>query len=545
MPQAVLAVAESAGVAGEWLRENGRRWLDELRSSAELVTDRLADLIVDVALTRTSGKVVVVSAFTEASSAVAGAVGHRRGESRVARHLATDSREQNVGAVERWLTDDNCVVLVCDASAEEGINLQAADLIIHLDLPWEAFRLEQRIGRCDRHADRRSAPVASAVAIYGDQPYASEWFAFLADGCGVFDRSVSSLQHVLAATERAVQYDVLIKGPEAFTGDLPEHAESLRAEAQRIAAHDSLDAVEVDHGEANSELRTLDGDAAFADSMVHWFEGVGGKVRRPSRGVVEFSGKPRPQVPFSLEAGIARWANSPLATHRPAAVERGLPILRAGNGLVDLLAEYLGNDDRGVAYACFRPTKGHWPPTPIFRSDFLVLAGDHEELVERARLLGVETWVRQVIEEALPPVVETIHLLPNGDEVTLPAATRPYSKASGDRNLGSRPEAFDRLTSGMDWEQLCTVVQPLARRVLDQRQSVRSRPTSASALVRQQIASRDRRLRARAAAGLDAEGNGQLGDLTEAVPEVLETAIETLGCGVTIFADPHRAGIGG
>lgn len=545
MPQAVLAVAESESIAGEWLRENGRWWLDELHSSAELVTDRLADLIVDVALARTSGKVVVVSAFTEASSAVAAAVGHRRGEARVARHLATDSREQNADAVARWLTDDNCVVLVCDVSAEEGINLQAADLIIHLDLPWEAIRLEQRIGRCDRHAEQRSAPVASAVVIYGDQRYASEWFEFLADGCGVFDRSVSSLQHVLAATERAVQYEVLIKGPEAFTSDLSEHAESLRSEAQRVAAHDSLDAVEVDHSEANRELRTLDGDGAFAESMVRWFEGVGGKVRRPSPGVVEFSGKRRLQVPFSLEAGIAPWVNSALATHRPVAVERALPILRAGHGLVDLVAEFLGNDDRGVAYACFRPAKGHWPPTPIFRSDFLVLAGDHERLAERAGLLGVETWVRQVIEEALPPVVETIHLFSNGEEVTHPAATRPYSKASGDRNLGSRPEMFDRLTIGMDWEQLCIAIQPLARRVLDQRQSVRSRPASASALVRQQIVSRDRRLRARFAAGLDAEGNGQLGDLTEAVPEMLEVAIKTLGCGVTIIADPHRAGFVG
>lgn len=544
MPQAILAIAESTGVAGEWLRENGGRWLDELRSSAELVTDRLADLIVGVALTRRSGKVVVVSAFTEASSAVAIAVEHLRGESRVARHLATDSREQNVAAVQRWLGDDNCVVLVCDASAEEGINLQAADLIIHLDLPWETFRVEQRIGRCDRHAERRAAPVESAVAVYGDQPYASEWFAFLADGCGVFDRSVSSLQHVLAATERAVQYDVLIKGPEEFTSDLLEHAESLRSEAQRIAAHDSLDAVEVDQSEANSELRTLDGDASFADSIVHWFEGVGGKVRRPARGVIEFSGKPRPQVPFSLEAGIARWANSPLATRRAAAVERGLPVLRAGHGLVDLLAEYFGSDDRGVAYACFRPAKGHWPPTPIFRSDFLVLTGAHSELSEQARLLGVEEWLGQVIGEALPPIVETIHLLPNGDEVTFPAAIRTYSKASGDRNLGSRPEAFDRLTSGMDWEQLCKVIQPLARHVLDQRASVTSRPISASAFVREQIVSRDRRLRARAAAGLDVDDR-QLGGLTEAVPEALEIVIQTLGCGVTILADPQRAGIGG
>ncbi len=41
-------------------------------------------------------------------------------------------------------------VLICTDAAAEGLNLQTADLLINLDLPWNPMKLEQRIGRIDR-----------------------------------------------------------------------------------------------------------------------------------------------------------------------------------------------------------------------------------------------------------------------------------------------------------------------------------------------------------------------------------------------------------
>ena len=41
------------------------------------------------------------------------------------------------------------MLLGSDAAAE-GLNLQAADTVINIDVPWNPARLEQRIGRADR-----------------------------------------------------------------------------------------------------------------------------------------------------------------------------------------------------------------------------------------------------------------------------------------------------------------------------------------------------------------------------------------------------------
>jgi hypothetical protein len=66
-------------------------------------------------------------------------------------------------------------ILICTDAAREGINLQTycADLV-HIDLPWNPSRLEQRNGRIDR----KLQPVRAL-------DLASEWRC---DCCSVFDR---------------------------------------------------------------------------------------------------------------------------------------------------------------------------------------------------------------------------------------------------------------------------------------------------------------------------------------------------------------------
>ena len=40
--------------------------------------------------------------------------------------------------------------MLCDSTGGEGRNFQCADYIVHIDLPWDASAIEQRIGRLDR-----------------------------------------------------------------------------------------------------------------------------------------------------------------------------------------------------------------------------------------------------------------------------------------------------------------------------------------------------------------------------------------------------------
>jgi ERCC4-related helicase len=98
----------------EW--EDTRRWLEKRLREALAETDR-ADERIDI--------------FT-------GATGQ-------------DRREQVKAAFNADPADEPLRILICTDAAREGINLQTwcADLV-HLDLPWNPSRLEQRNGRIDR-----------------------------------------------------------------------------------------------------------------------------------------------------------------------------------------------------------------------------------------------------------------------------------------------------------------------------------------------------------------------------------------------------------
>ncbi len=52
--------------------------------------------------------------------------------------------------VSKALSDKELKVLVCSDAASEGLNLQAASVIVNADMPWNPARVEQRIGRVDR-----------------------------------------------------------------------------------------------------------------------------------------------------------------------------------------------------------------------------------------------------------------------------------------------------------------------------------------------------------------------------------------------------------
>ena len=52
--------------------------------------------------------------------------------------------------VTKALSGDVLQVLVCSDAASEGLNLQAASVVINVDMPWNPARVEQRIGRADR-----------------------------------------------------------------------------------------------------------------------------------------------------------------------------------------------------------------------------------------------------------------------------------------------------------------------------------------------------------------------------------------------------------
>lgn len=58
----------------------------------------------------------------------------------------------------------NCRVFLSTDAGGIGLNLQAASLVINLDIPWNPAVLEQRIGRIHRHGQTRSIRVINLIS---------------------------------------------------------------------------------------------------------------------------------------------------------------------------------------------------------------------------------------------------------------------------------------------------------------------------------------------------------------------------------------------
>jgi len=66
--------------------------------------------------------------------------------------------------IERFFEDPDCRVFLSTDAGGVGLNLQAASLVVNLDLPWNPAVLEQRIGRAYRHGQLNPVQVVNLIA---------------------------------------------------------------------------------------------------------------------------------------------------------------------------------------------------------------------------------------------------------------------------------------------------------------------------------------------------------------------------------------------
>ena len=141
-------------------------------------------------------------------------------------------------------------------------------------------------------------------------------------------------------------------------------------------------------------------------------------------------------------------------------------------------------------------------------------------------------------------MLETVYMSDLGVEVASPSATRPYEYAKGDRNLMSQPELFEKIAGHLDWDAVCGEGLTSAKRILDSRESFGPRGARAASTLRSLIDGHLATLHARAATGLEPvdEQMRAFQALAAAVPSRLEMAVDVIGCGAIVLADPARLG---
>ncbi len=355
-------------------------------------------------------------------------------------------------------------VLVADDTAEDGLNLQRADAVLHLRLPWSPNQLEQRLGRVDRYPATATPSASTPARQYligaaeSDESFADAWAQLLESGYQIFSGSVSTLQDAIAAGLEGTWVTGLKNGPPGLTEDRDQVRMDLTAARQEI---DKMDMLESIH-ETSAEGRDI--AAALIELEQRWrttrdtllryaSDDSGGiRLRHYSRTVEGCSREvfdlpqSRPLLAPRQWNFARRRVTSPMAQgafNRSAALRApGTRLLRRGNPLVEVLAEAIAIDDRGQASAIQRvDPQFTGDPEPYFGFDYLVEADIARALAHVAGRPDAVTALRRQADRLLPPFSLKVWIGPASEEPLDDPARRawldrPYDKRNGDRNYG-------------------------------------------------------------------------------------------------------------
>ncbi|NYI97116.1 ATP-dependent helicase HepA [Streptomonospora nanhaiensis] len=380
---------------------------------------------------------------------------------RIGEHTHRVGADEAERAVSAWRSPEvKTAVLIADDSAEDGLNLQTADTVVHARLPWSPNQLEQRLGRIDRYRGMEtihaSAPADQyRIAGVDADTLTEAWAELLENGYGLFTESVSTLQDAIAEGLPRTWRLAL----EQSVDGLAESVGTVRAElAAARAAIDKMDMLESIHSTV-SETH----DVALAlnefetrwretrEALLHYTSGMGGielraeerQVQGRRRDVFDITGSQPLLDPrlWGRERQRIRPESAQGVFNRSAALRTpGTRILRHGNPLVDALGSLLRIDDRGQAAAFRRLDRSFaGAPVPYFGFDFLVEADIGGALKLDTGSFDASTELRRQADRVLPPFMLRVWI-PSGSDmpVTDPQLNawlgRPYDKKSGDRN---------------------------------------------------------------------------------------------------------------
>ena len=205
---------------------------------------------------------------------------------------------------EEFTHNPNCQVLLATDAAGEGLNLQAAHLMVNYDLPWNPNRIEQRFGRIHRIGQREVCRLWNLVA---DNTREGAVFVRLlakieeqrkAYGGKVFDVLGTAFGETPLRTLLidAIRYGELPETranmEKVIDASVARGIEELLAE--RALTTDTLQRADI------AELRALMDEARARRLQPHYIEGafraaftrLGGKIRRREHGRFEITHVP-------------------------------------------------------------------------------------------------------------------------------------------------------------------------------------------------------------------------------------------------------------
>lgn len=204
------------------------------------------------------------------------------------------SRESLDDSVYSFQNDTDCRIIVCDETGGEGRNFQNAEQLIHLDIPWSANTLEQRIGRLDRLGREPEREVCSTV-FFTEGSTEEQLFHIWRDGLMLFSQSLSGLEIITGELNKLI-IDALLEdyynGLANAFDDILDEAEEMRESVEDEQLFDigaTLYRPLSEGIDAVLEQYAKQDDSIFAKAMLGWGGQAGLESEKPTPdGLIEF-----------------------------------------------------------------------------------------------------------------------------------------------------------------------------------------------------------------------------------------------------------------
>ncbi len=282
--------------AKEWL--SAEEWmlkeLDTVLSEPYNYSSRILSIVDFIDQEIYEEKVVIFTNYADTFERYGEVLKTFFGEEKIALFNKNMGEEELELSIYRFQNDDECKILLCDETGGEGRNLQGADYVIHIDLPWDANAIEQRIGRLDRLGRPADKDVCSVVT-FAKGTLEEELYNFWNKGLNIFTQSLSGLEIIMNEINESIIHAVTSDFRYGISNAINEIIESSQKMEKEVREEQHFDSAAFIYAKLNQELSrllhyyTMNENEMFANAMMGWSNLAGLNGHFGNDGVVRFN----------------------------------------------------------------------------------------------------------------------------------------------------------------------------------------------------------------------------------------------------------------
>lgn len=195
----------------------------------------------------------------------------------------------------RFQNKPECRILLCDNTGGEGRNFQCADYIVHIDLPWDANMIEQRIGRLDRLERDPKRNVVTSVVPYVKDTFEDSLFKFWNEGLKIFEHSLSGMEIIMGKINNEINQAIMNDFEFGLAQKIPDILKMTEKMVETIRKEQSYDAASTLYKPLYTQLKILldyysrNENQLFTDAILSWGSLAGFNAHSVKKDVFEYS----------------------------------------------------------------------------------------------------------------------------------------------------------------------------------------------------------------------------------------------------------------